>query len=299
MRAERLELGHQGLLQKRLREIPSMISEYSFPNLYLFRRAHDYEVLTDGEVFIRGRAYDGRAYVMPTRDLRDVDMGSIMEALRGVDFLFPVPEERLGLFDPAKFEWSCREGEMDYIYLVEKMSTYAGRKLHGKKNLLNYFVSHYAHEALPLTKERMEDALLVLDRWQETQSEKAGTADYAPCREALELYDELVLCGGIYYARGEPAGFIVGEEVNGDTFVLHFAKARTEFKGVYQYMFSNFAGLLPQKYQYLNFEPDLDIEALRHAKESYRPEMKLRKYRVALRKQPARLYPRSRRGGAG
>ncbi len=204
--------------------------------------------------------------------------------MEGVDFLFPVPEDRLGLFPEGEFEASYIEGEMDYVYLVEKMSTYAGRALHSKKNLLNYFTSHYRHQALPLTKERMQDAILVLDQWQDTQSRKTGVADYTSCHEALKLYEELTLCGGIYYAEDEPVGFIVGEEVNDETFVLHFAKARMEFKGVYQYMFHNFAGLLPQKYRYLNFEPDLDIHALRYAKESYRPEFKVKKYRVALKK---------------
>ncbi len=284
MRVEKLELKHKELLHARLREIESRISEYSFPNLYLFRSAHDYEVLFNRELLVRGKTYDGRTYLMPTADVGKMDMEYVKGLLADVDFLFPVPEERLGLFDPGEFDFSYTEGEMDYVYLVEKMSTFSGRKLHSKKNLLNYFISHYSHEAFPLTKERMKDALFVLDRWQETQSAKAGTADYVPCHEALTLYDELVLCGGIYYAQGEPAGFIIGEEVTDETFVLHFAKARMDFKGIYQFIFSNFAGVLPEKYKYLNFEPDLDIEALRYAKESYKPEMKLRKYRVALKK---------------
>jgi hypothetical protein len=284
MKVEKLDIRHQGLLHKRLREVEFPISEYSFPNLYLFRDVHGYEVLTDGEIYVRGRTYDGYRYLMPTADAEKLDIDSLKGLLKDVDFLFPVPEERLGLFPEDDFERSSHEGESDYIYLVEKMSTYAGRDMHKKKNLLNYFTSRYNHEALPLTKDRMQDAFYILDRWQETQGKRSGVADYLPCREALKLYDELILCGGIYYAEGEPVGFIVGEEVNDETFVLHFAKARMEFKGVYQYMFHNFAGLLPQKYRYLNFEPDLDIEALRHAKESYHPEFKLRKYRVALRK---------------
>jgi hypothetical protein len=236
------------------------------------------------EIYIKGKTYDGHRYIMPTRDVAKLDMQGIKDLLEGVDFLFPVPEDALGHFPPEEFAASYLEGEMDYVYLVEKMITYSGRALHSKKNLLNYFTSRYRHQALPLTKERMRDAIFVLDRWQDTQSVKTGVADYVACHEALKLYEELTLCGGIYYAENEPVGLIVGEEVNDETFVLHFAKARMEFKGVYQYMFHNFAGLLPKKYRYLNFEPDLDVRALRHAKESYRPEFKLKKYRVALKK---------------
>jgi hypothetical protein len=93
-----------------------------------------------------------------------------------------------------------------------------------------------------------------------------------------------VLCGGIYYADGEPAGFVLGEEVNEETFVLHFAKGRTKFKGVYQYMFNTFAKILPPKYKYLNLEQDLDKENLRVFKSSYVPDAMIKKARVKLRK---------------
>ncbi len=284
MRAEKLDLRHKDLLFERLKGVKTPISEYSFANLYLFRHTHHYEVLFNKELLVRGRTYDGHTYLMPTIDVNDLDIEYVKGLLREVDFLFPIPEERLSLFDPDEFKASWLEGEMDYVYSVEKMSTYSGRRLHSKRNLLHRFTSRYRHEALPLTKDRMDDVLFILDKWQETQGQRAGVADYVPCREALELYDDLVLCGGIYYAEGEPAGFLIGEEINDETFVLHFAKARMEFKGVYQYIFNNFAGLLPREYKYLNFEPDLDIEALRHAKESYFPEFKLKKYRVALKR---------------
>ena len=86
------------------------------------------------------------------------------------------------------------------------------------------------------------------------------------------------------YADGVPAGFTLGEEAGDDTFVLHFAKARTQFKGVYQYLFNNFARVLPPKYKYLNLEQDLDKENLRVFKSSYVPDRMLRKARVSLKR---------------
>jgi len=100
---------------------------------------------------------------------------------------------------------------------------------------------------------------------------------------ALELYEELVLCGVIYYAEGQPAGFIVGDELNEETFALHFAKGKREFRGIYEYMFSTFAELLPRRYRLLNFEQDLGIEALRKAKSAYNPDYLMEKYRLSLK----------------
>lgn len=283
MRSEKLRIDHKDLLVPRLKAVKTSLSEYTFPNLYLFRANHDYEVMIDKEIFIRGRSYDGRTYIMPTSDVRRLDTAYLRELMRDVEFLFPIPEDWLTAFDPTKFDVTFAEGDADYVYTVEKMSTYKGRHLHKKRNLLKQFLGLYAHDARPLTNNRLDEARFILDDWLRTSAMKVDETDYRPCLEALDRYEELVLCGGIYYAGGEPAGFVLGEELNPETFVLHFAKARTKFKGIYQYLFNNFAKILPPSYKYLNLEQDLDKENLRIFKSSYVPDLLLKKARVRLK----------------
>ncbi len=280
---EKLGLGHKEVLTARLKALSVSLSEYSFPNLYLFRERHDYEVLLGVDIFVRGVAYDGRRYLMPTSDVRSVDPRVLKDALGGVDFLFPVPEEWLGSFPAEEYDVSFHEGDADYMYSVQKMSTYAGRKLHKKRNLLKQFTERYRHEAMPLTVERLDHARTVLEEWKKELGPSPVLTDYSSCREALDRSEELALCGGIVYADGEPAGFVLGEELNEETYVLHFAKARTQFKGVYQYLYNSFAKVLPPKYRFLNLEQDLDQENLRVFKSSYVPDLMLRKARVALK----------------
>jgi len=284
MVTEPLDLVHKELLYERLRSISVPISEYSFPNAYLFRKTHQYEVVIDREIFLKGITYDGYRYLMPTAPLEGLDPSYLKELLKDVDFFFPIPEVWLPAFSGDDFDFQFRKGDTDYLYTVNKMSRYPGRNLHRKRNLLKQFVGGYSHEEMPLTTERIGHAMFILDEWQKENDSEAGETDFYPCREALKRYDELVLCGGIYYAEGEPAGFILGEELNAETFVLHFAKARKKFKGVYQYMFSSFAKVLPEKYRYLNLEQDLDKEAIRIAKSSYLPDLMLKKARVSLKK---------------
>ncbi len=284
MKSEPLGIEHQEILYARLRAVLTPISEYSFPNLFLFRRVHHYEVLPGEEILIRGRTYDGYRYIMPTRDPRGIDLDLLRFHLTGVDFLFPVAEEWLGLFPEEEFSRATAEGESDYVYTVEKMRDLPGRKLHKKRNLVKQFVRAYRHEARPLTPPLLDDARIILENWLHDTGGQTEKRDYIPCREALDRYEELVLCGGIYYADDEPAGFVIGEEADPGTFVLHFAKARTRFKGIYQYMFQNFASVLPDHYRSINFEQDLDKPPLRLAKSSFCPDRMVKKYRVALRK---------------
>ncbi|HTR44972.1 MAG TPA: phosphatidylglycerol lysyltransferase domain-containing protein [Thermodesulfovibrionales bacterium] len=284
MTFEKLDFSHKDLLRERFKKSNAPLSEYSFANIYLFREVHRYEILFDREVFIRGISYDGRSYLMPTVKINDIDRAYLRELMASVDFLFPVPEEWLQGFQNDDFELTYREGDMDYVYTVEKMSTLRGRYLHRKRNLLKQFVTEYRHEAMPLTTDRIADALLILEEWHTETGADDSETDYLPCLEALQMYDDLMLCGGIYYADGEPAGFVLGEELDRETFVLHFAKARKRFKGVYQYMFNRFAQVLPPQYRFLNLEQDLDKDTLRLAKSSYMPDSMLKKMRIGLKK---------------
>jgi hypothetical protein len=281
MTLEKLGLEHQALLRDRLKHAGSFLSEFSFANLYLFREVHDYHVVTAPEgIFISGRAYDGSRFLMPAAEISKEQADAALRLLKDGEYIFPVPEEWLPAFDEKKISFESSEDDSDYIYTVEKLSTYQGQKLHGQKNLLNQFLSRYTPEAFPLTQDRMDDARKVLEAWQEDVGEKKPATDYFPCREAFERYDELVLCGGIYYVEGEAAGFVIGEEIRPDMFALHFAKGKRKFKGLYQYMYNHFAKILPKQYAFLNFEQDLGKLALRIAKSSYHPDKVLKKYRV-------------------
>ena len=118
----------------------------------------------------------------------------------------------------------------------------------------------------------------ILDGWRATQDQDG---DYASAQEALELYEELDLCGVLYFVEGMPAAYILGEElVKSKSYVIHFEKALTNYRGIYQFVNKSFSSLLPDKYKFINREQDLGNEGLRQAKMSYRPCGFVKKYRV-------------------
>lgn len=281
MLGEPISLKHKDLLEQKLKAVNVPISEYSFQNLYLFRGNHDYRVFEkDGFVFVKGVTYDGGEYIMPAGDIRQVPCRLLKELQADCDFFFPVCEEWLDHFHGKGFEASYTDGDTDYIYTSEKMKTYPGRKLHKKRNLLKQFTENYTAKAYMIDGSNIKDAYGILDLWQEhTESPKEDT-DYYACTEALNLYGDLGICGGIYYVDGEPAAFILGEELTADTYVMHFAKGLVKYKGIYQYIYNDFANILPKKYEFINYEQDLGSMALRIAKTSYIPDRLMKKYRL-------------------
>ena len=242
-----------------------------------------------GQIFISGLTYDKKQYLMPiTRPERAGEecFGDLTELLTGGgwDFLFPIPEKWLECFEEEDFERNYSPDDSDYLFYTEKFKTYPGKKMHKKRNLLNQFLRNHNPFIIPMTDEVMDDAKGILELWQQTSPQELSTSDYSQCMEALEMRSELNLIGAMVYADGDPAGFLLGEPLNHDTFTVHFAKADISFKGVYQFLFSRFASDFCPDYRYMNLEQDMGSEGLRKTKVSYRPDLMAHKYRVSLKR---------------
>ena len=138
-------------------------------------------------------------------------------------------------------------------------------------------------EGKPISENNFQDAISILQEWQNDSGLASDKTDFEQCSEALQKFSGLALWGTIYYIDGKPAGFIIGEALNKDTFCLHFAKASTKYHGIYEFMFNDTAKRLPSQYKYLNLEEDMGDENLRRTKGSYGPELLLKKYRISIR----------------
>ena len=167
--------------------------------------------------------------------------------------------------------------------ITGSIAAFAGRKLAKKRNLLKQYNEGYKTEDFELTLERFDDAKYILDIWERDINMAANHgSDYYETLEALEKITEFNLRGMISYADNKPSGFVLGEELNDETFALHFAKGIREYKGIYQHLYNSFSIKLNSKYKYINFEQDLGKDTLRQAKSTYYPDEMRKKYRVAL-----------------
>lgn len=260
------------------------ISEYTFACLYLFRKVHAYEIVFGRDIYVKGRTRDHFTFLMLTSPIEKIDWAEMRSLLNECDCVFPIPEEWFERFNPKEFQKAYSEDDSDYIFGIEKIRKYPGRHLDGKRNLLKQFKELYPSESYSLTLDRVKDAFHILDVWKGDLHGDLCSTDFCSCKEALELMEQLSLNGKIYYSREEPIGFILGEPLNDRMYAVHFAKANRNFKGIYQFIFQDFAGSLDAEYQFLNFEPDLGLETLRKAKNSYFPDKRLIKLRVFLKR---------------
>jgi hypothetical protein len=271
-----LEIGAREALHPSLKALRPAISEFTFANLYLFRSVHNYMVslLPDGSAAItgadRGESFFMLPFGLPGEDVLD-------ELFRSFSFMKCVPENYVEELKGQGCAVKEDRANFDYLYSREELASLAGRKFHKKKNLVNFFTWRYEHGEEPLTDDRVNDALSVLDSWRGAEE---SPGDYEAAKEGLERCDELQLCGGVYYVEGKPAAYILGEELNPDTFVIHFEKGVPGVKGLLQYVNQSFASILPARYRLINREQDLGEDGLRLSKESWRPVGQVKKYRA-------------------
>lgn len=281
MDIEELALKHKALLEAQFRSSTVALSEYSFASVYLFRDVHKYQIVMTKDIYIKGVTYDGFSHLMPTSQKALQLLEPRDELLQGIDFIFPIPEEWQQTLDLKLWEVSHNDADSDYLFDTKTLSHYSGRHLSKKRNLVSQFTEHYQAEEKAFGKEHTQDALRLLDMWRLNPAHASDEqSDVKACQEAIEHFEALQLEGKIYYVGAQAVGFMIGEGLSPEVFVIHFAKADISYKGIYQYMYQVFCQGLEDRFTYINMEQDMGRPELRQAKHSYQPTRLLKKLRL-------------------
>ena len=185
---------------------------------------------------------------------------------------------------PGRFDYTEDVNNADYIYLAEKLATYSGKALHGKKNHCNRFEAEYDWRFVPMTRELIPACMDMLSVWSEDNAARLDPSiayEHDAIIRAFAAFEQLGLEGGVLYANGEIMGFTMGEFASRDTFDVHFEKARVDINGAYPMVCRELTRMLIAKHpnlKYMNREDDMGLESLRTSKLSYKPEYLLKKY---------------------
>ncbi|MDD2465456.1 MAG: DUF2156 domain-containing protein [Desulfobulbus sp.] len=268
---------HRSLLHPMFRELRDGISEFTFANIYLFRKAHSYRLtrLADGTIALLGQD-NGQPFFMLPFGLPE--SGLLAQLFQNHALLKAASKEQASRLAELGYRVLEDRDNFDYLYRRQDLAVLGGRYYHKKRNLIKAFVSNHTYAARPLREEYIADAVQVLDDWR-AGNEQAG--DYDAAREALEQVDTLQLCGGIYYVEDRPVAYALGEELSGmATYLIHFEKAVSGYKGLYQFINQSFASVLPEDYETINREQDMGDQGLRQAKLSYKPTGFIEKFKI-------------------
>lgn len=267
-------------------------ADYNFGNIYIWDKHYRQLVCRFGGRMLTKLRYDGKpAFVFPigTGPLRPaIEALREFAAFKGYPFcLRGITEKHRLLLEeeyPGRFEYSEDTSCADYIYRADKLSSYSGKALHGKKNHCNRFEAENDWDFVPLTRERIPGCLDMLDVWSEENAQRLDKSiayEHDAIIRAFAAYEQLGLEGGVLRVSGKIVGFTLGELTCPDTFDVHFEKAEAGINGAYPMVCRELTKMLLAKYPqlvYINREDDMGLAPLRQSKLSYKPEYLLKKY---------------------
>lgn len=274
-----------------LRRARAGLSEFTFTNLFLFRKAHDYRLSRwDSLLLVTGRGYGGERFAFPPVGDGDTEAASRalcahLEAQGSPGSLFPVPEAWVARRYSSGWVGGADRDQADYVYSRDDLAFLEGKKFHKRKNRLAKFLREagtgYAFRELG--PEHLGPCLDLARGWCTIRcsiDKPATFLETDAAVEALTHREYLGLRGGVILLEGRVTAFCLGEELDPETFVVHFEKAEPEREGLAQLINRDFCLHALEGYRYVNREQDLGDPGLRQAKESYHPVFLAAKHRV-------------------
>lgn len=184
---------------------------------------------------------------------------------------------------PGKFKFIEQKSKEDYIYLSKDLINLKGKKYHGKRNHISKFKKLYEYNYESVSSNNIDKVIYFINCWfknKENINDKSLEYEHKAIEELLENYHKFNFKSGIITVNGEVVAFTSGEEINKDTFVIHFEKALNNYEGSCSVVNNEFARRNLSKYVYINREEDMGFPGLRKAKLSYHPVFLLKRYKA-------------------
>lgn len=283
MKKEPLLLAHKEKIDRALSGLDLEISEYSFADLYLFRKKYEYRLIDAGDLYVEGKSVEGTRFIVPLGLSAWQNEVVLDQLLSEVEYAFPIPEQWLRFYADKVVSVQFFDQDSDYLYDVAKLGGMSGRDLAKKRNLEKQLLSSFSPRQQSLSAITHDDAMYVLQKWQKQSILDAAQTDYYAAEEAISLQKALGLEGMVVYIEEEAVAVLIGEFLNSRVFVVHIAKANTDYKGIYQYLYHTFCQSIQSRCSIINMEQDLGDANLRKTKHSYHPIKMAKKYRFQKR----------------
>lgn len=259
----------------------------SFGNIFAWSKVNNKRIARINDYLIVKVNVDSKKpiYFFPAGkgDLKPVIEAMKQEAAQSghvlrFDGLSPENMEVLNDLYPNKFKYKRVRDNFDYVYLIEKMVSLAGKKLSSKRNHINKFLASNKWCFEEITPENIEECMEMNSQWSlESGIDENDSLAEEACavKRQLKNFFELELEGGLIRVDDKVVAYTIGERLNSDTYVIHVEKAFAYIQGAYPMINREFMSLISERYPklvYVNREEDVGDSGLRKAKKSYRPE---------------------------
>lgn len=283
-----IHLEDKALLLRHLEASQPQISEYTFTNLYVYRKS-DQTLLSkqNGILLVKVlKSPDSREVMLPplgadnlVQTVTDLAGGTGKQGR--LPPIYGVSKDHAEALAKIGFSVRFDRDNSDYVYLVKDLIELPGTRFHSKRQAIKRCLSEYRCEYVPITPDVAELCLQLQEEWCNlvdcNEFEGLREEDQA-IKETFLHYDRLNVFGAAVGVDGKMQAFTIGERLNKDTAVVHFEKANPKIRGLYQVINQWFCKNALAEFTYVNREQDLGEPGIRRAKEGYHPHHMIEKY---------------------
>lgn len=176
------------------------------------------------------------------------------------------------------------KNDSSYIYLTEKLKTFAGKKLQKKRNLLNFFTKNYINN-VKLTKYDGSQDEQIIEYSKNHIIETSGNIREHEINSIKDLLNtkNSNLKGSLMYYDNTLIGVTIGY-VRENIYEIFLEKASRKFKGSYQYLLSENLKLNEISSKFIDRQDSEREEGLEQSKRSYKPYYVFMTYLVKVNK---------------
>ena len=289
-----LSLNHSSLLNQYLSPVPSWLSAYSIPALFIWQDFFSYYwTLVDDHLCLFAQ-YNGN-YYMPLPPLgNSFSEHAVRESFFLMDHLNSNPavsrienvdENSVPLFREMGLD--VRLNTHEYLYRREALAGLKGDPYKSKRWAINYFLRHHRASFEPYRTADLSPCMELFNDWSSMRQTKFKDSYYRALmedaalahRQAMEHYQDLGLVGRVAKINGQVRGYTFGFQLRPQVFCVLLEVTDLRVKGLAQFLFWRFCQEL-EGYTYINALDDSGLENLRKVKESYHPERLLPSFTV-------------------
>ncbi len=189
---------------------------------------------------------------------------------------FAVPPEKLPTLH-TRYPYACVFNERlywDYIYRFEDLRDFPGKKYARQRSASKLFWKEYPGIIFRrVTEADRASVEAFLDSYEQMQEDKKDghfKEEMAVCRKSLDLLDKSWIYAAAFYDGDRMIAFCMCEAC-GRTLLIHFEKAFSSYKHIYQAFITSYLRDCPYEPLYINREDDAGDIGLRTSKMRYKP----------------------------
>lgn len=284
-----LSLTDKNLVTDLLDRFPTVISEFTFTNLFIWQPSRPILVteIDDSLLFlVQAEVQNQTKYVLFGPPLGTISLQNVIDQLDGqLAGAIRLPKNMALDAQKAGFKIFEDHDNADYVYNVTDLAELAGRRYAKKRNKIKQCLNNYQCEYVPMTTELIAECETMQHKWcmDRDCGRNPGLCNEANAiAEVFAHFQDFGLLGGAIRVNGEIQAFAIAEELHPGTAVWHFEKAMSDIPGLGQLINQWFTKYGLSEYQFVNREQDLGIPGLRQAKRSYFPDHMVDKFSIPL-----------------